>query len=393
MNILRIRICVCLAVALALVGVLGLPAVGEDSPLVSASFYETDLREALNELAHSAQVNIIADYTVQGPVTMTFENIRLEKALDMLLAGGGYAYRKIDDYYLVGVIDERAPSYAVLAAGEVLRLKYARAEDLVKNLSSAYAGTVKADVNQNAIVFMGSATMLKRLREEIARLDVRPLQVMLEALVVEVSDSGGLNFGLESGGHELTSLDLAEGVIKYSLVNLPSQFYAKLQAMVKEGKANVKANPRIVALHGKEAMIFSGVAKYFNLVVPVNGVADYNYARLENIRVGVTLKMTPWVGESGEIMLDIRPEVSNVVGLNPQGLPELNTRSAQTTVMVKDGQTVVLGGLSYEEDVKQANRVPLLGKLPVLGWLFSYSKSSKSKSQLYIFVTPRLAKE
>jgi len=160
--------------------------------------------------------------------------------------------------------------------------------------------------------------------------------------------------------------------------------------MVEEGKATIRANPRVAALEGKEATIFVGQEKYY---VIVTGPETYPYRTLESIAAGVTLSLIPYVAENGDITVHIAPEVSDVTGEGLEGLPVITKRRAETTVRVKDGETIVIGGLVQEQETKILRRVPLLGYIPLVGILFRYYRPTKSQTEVVIFITPHLQPE
>jgi phosphoglycerate kinase len=173
--------------------------------------------------------------------------------------------------------------------------------------------------------------------------------------------------------------------------SLSKRLLAKVVALIEEGKAEVKANPRLTVLNGYEALI--NVGKQLNYKITTEqGSAGSTYitTRIQTIHAGTTLKIVPWVGASGDITVDIHPEVSNVSGITADGLPEVSQRRVDTSIRVKDGQSISIGGLISSEELHNQTKIPLLGDLPLVGSLFSNKTKTTRDSELVIFITPHL---
>ncbi|KPK45629.1 MAG: hypothetical protein AMK72_10750 [Planctomycetes bacterium SM23_25] len=175
-----------------------------------------------------------------------------------------------------------------------------------------------------------------------------------------------------------------------------------LRAIIQDQKGQVLANPRIIAMNGQEAEIFVGQEKYFSLL---SGHAAYPYYRLESIKCGVTLKVTPHIGAGGRIILDLEPEVSDVVqdwtrDANENGqensftaLPVVTRRRAKTTITVEDGQTVVIGGLLQEHRREMIAKIPLLGDVPLLGPVFQNIQKAVEQKEIVLVITTHLVRD
>jgi type II secretory pathway component GspD/PulD (secretin) len=169
-----------------------------------------------------------------------------------------------------------------------------------------------------------------------------------------------------------------------------------LRAIVESGKGQVLANPRILVMHNTEAEIFVGQDRYFTLL---SGQASNPYYTLQSIKAGVTLKVLPYIGTDGRITLELEPEVSDVVterapgvGTDPHGntlapLPVVTRRHAKTAVNVKDGQTILLGGLLMEQHRSIIDKVPLAGDIPGAGAPFRNVRTQKDQEEVVIMIT------
>ncbi|HKI47500.1 MAG TPA: type II and III secretion system protein, partial [Balneolales bacterium] len=162
------------------------------------------------------------------------------------------------------------------------------------------------------------------------------------------------------------------------------------------GKVNIESRPEISTLNGHTASIQIGTTQYFILktTTPIQSpqnVITQESQHFETIKANVSLKITPWVSSSGEVTAEIHPEFDTPVGaFNPNVPPTINSRVLDSTVRLKDGETIILGGLIQNSDTKNYNKIPILGDIPLIGKLFSNRSRNHSKSELIIFITPHV---
>jgi len=198
---------------------------------------------------------------------------------------------------------------------------------------------------------------------------------------------------LEHGDPELwLETDSRSGRIDYSNVgDLPYDFEARLRALEAEQRANIRAAPRMAVINGHQANIFIGVRRFITVEYITFGQTT---EKIQGVDVGVKLRVTPLTGGGGEITLKIEPdgtEVSNISELDPEtGLPVLSTRQTGTTVRVKDGETVMIGGLSQRQIEDRWTKIPVLGDLPLIGKLFRSRTKTAVNSELVVFITPHI---
>jgi type IV pilus assembly protein PilQ len=177
---------------------------------------------------------------------------------------------------------------------------------------------------------------------------------------------------------------------------LPDEFLLHLRALERNGKANIRSQPQIATLNGHPASIKIGTTQYFvlksqNPVVGGNQVINQVTERFEKITAEISLTITPWVSASGEITTEIHPEFSTPEGiLNPNVPPTINHRVLDSTVRLRDGETIILGGLIQSIDSENIDKFPILGSLPLLGRLFQNRSHNRSKAELIIYLTPHL---
>lgn len=386
-----------------------------EEPLISNLFYETDIREALHDIAAQAGVNIIADDTVQGIISLEVRDMPLEECLRMMLVAGGYTFRRMDGYYLVGAVDPSNPTFNLLSTTEYVKLNYINAKDVPKFLSKHFTPFVQVNEEVNTLTITASPEIIARIKEDIAKIDVAPQQIMIEALVTEISSEARKELGIDWSWTWDTAYDravsaestgiLGTGTLEtvkegfaglleegLSLVytgtgQLTSEALAHIKGLVQKGKIKIRANPRIATLNGKEAKIFVGKEEYYSIVT---GPVTYPYTRLEAVEAGITLKITPYIADTGEITIKVEPEVSHIFTRTAEELPVISKRSASTTVRVKDGETIAIGGLLQKTETEVIKRFPILGYIPIINILFKSTKMVSDQTEVVIFVTPHI---
>lgn len=368
-------------------------AADADEPLVTALFFETDIRDALTEISLLTGVNIIPDSTVRGPVTLDLVDVPLEKALRMLLIGGGFTYRKIDDFYFVGLPDPRNTAFAELADTEFIPLRHTSADRIRSALPDFLLTYVKADPGGAFLTVTAPPAELERIRRLVAQLDKPREQVQISVLVTEVAvealqELGNtlLQFHVEKG-QSLNpdweaSLEFGGGVLSLS-TNAYGSLLTALRLLQSDQKATIHADPRVVVVSGEPASLFMGDQLILQIPAP------NDTTRTERIDVGMDLEVTATVMDDDGILLTVTPEFSY---FRKQTQPDLLVRqnSVSTTVKVENGQTVVLAGMTVTDDASYTSKVPILGDIPLLGWLFKRDVKQTSERTLLIFVTPTI---
>jgi general secretion pathway protein D len=284
-------------------------------------------------------------------------------------------------------------------------MRYTRAQAASGLLPTFLYSYLHVNEEQNAVVVTAPQQMLAKIRADLQAVDIAPPQILMEAIAVEFTDTRDADKvlsmlrgdvtgkGTETGAPEYSATaDSRTGEISYSDVGqLPSDFEARLRNLETEQRCRIRAAPRMAVINGHEAQIFIGARRFMKVEYISYGQAT---EKIQGVDVGVKLKVRPLTGGGGEITLTVDPagtEVSNVSELDPRtGLPVLSARRAGTTVRVKDGETVVLGGLSQKQSEDRVTKIPLLGDLPLVGGLFRSRGKSDVTSELLVFITPHI---
>ena len=289
------------------------------------------------------------------------------------------------------------PAFGSLANGSTSQsgVPAANSPGSQDSLAESVDDTIGVDRRLNAIILRGSRERIARLKERIAQIDVPVESVLLETMFVELDETGAKNVGLDfantSGQIAVATLQtggfLPGGVALshwLSSVSMQAAVYAQVQA----GHGRIVSKPRISAQSGSTAKIVTGDALPILTSIALSGVNAVSQ-QVQYVNVGVTLQIAPRVSEDGYVTSHVFCVVSSVTGTS-QGYPTISQREAETSATVRDGQTFVIGGLTQDSDLVSDTKVPGLGDLPGIGNLFSYKNGTRSKTELYIVVTPRI---
>lgn len=254
---------------------------------------------------------------------------------------------------------------------------------------------IAIDRRLNAIILKGPPQLIAHLKAEIAKIDVPVRSVILETIFVELTQTGAKNLGLDfnnaNGQIGVATFQTGAFVpagIPYDKKLTSTSLQAALYAEVQAGQARIVSKPRIAAQSGGTAKIITGDAIPILTAITLSGVNGVSQ-QVQYVNVGVSLQIAPRVTSDGFVTSHIFGEVSSVTGYL-QGYPTISQREAETSATVRDGETFVIGGLTEKNDISVKSHVPLLGRLPIAGQLFSLEKGSNSKTELYIVVTPHI---
>lgn len=404
-----------LAIAAALLGcVLPQPARAEDN--ISLDFRDADIRDILKIIAQKSGTNIIAEKSVRGNVTVRLTDVYYEEAMNLIAKTNGFAVRKIGNTWVLADEKKLIESFEK-GLTVTKRLQYAKAGDVSKIITSAIKKDIKVatDDRINAVIVSGSKDMLDEVKKLIETVDTPVHQVMIESKIVEVSTTAKRSLGFdwqigsngESGGMEGGEGSKPLFVTREYFAKNPDEtsyqqgfqgkpqgsmfglgdfyrenmlFKSTFKALEAHGDTRVLSNPKISAVNGQEAYIKVGQ----KVVYP--GGADQPPKEKDT---GIILKITPRINDDGYVTADIEPEVSFVEKWQGQ-YPVIGQRQAKTTVRVKDGEEILIGGLIRESDGRSSSNIPFLGQIPIVKSLFTSKARNGESQELIILVTPHI---
>lgn len=399
---------------------------------------DVDIRNLLTSIALANNLNIVISNEVQGNVSVKLSNINAQDMIKIIAENNNYTYQFKDNVIYISKGDKDINLYTVQI--NYLELdKIAQTINLMltgnlpdkiddKDKKTAINNKVMIDESENTISFYGTLKQYEQIKNFLQEQDKPQKQVSLEAKVTAIQKDAAKDLGVswewsklpQSPEHEITYdtvkhtvinedgskeeitdyLPVDEvtrkwnddenipGVIRFGkgVDGYPYEFYyaAKIDALISDGKANILARPNITTIQGKEAVINIGSE------VPVPTVSTTNSTTTTSIKyreAGIILKCTPRVNEDGIITVKVHTEVSSPMYVEDMKAYRFQKRSADTIVRLKDGQTMVIGGLIGSDEAKQMSKIPFLGDIPILGNLFKHIQKSKSDTEVMIFLT------
>ncbi len=375
---------------------------------VSNVFFDTDLRQALHDIALQVGVIIVPDESVVGLVTCTLQDVPLEKALEIVLAGTSYVVKETPDYYLVCSADPTSPSFPVVSETRLMKLNHIKADAALKLLSTGFSDYVRANPDDNTVSITARPALMERIVSDLKLFDRPRRHVLLDARVVVMERGDLLNLGIQwdwpgisagilssSAHHGLERGLKAEWPWGIQIGYTPGQEFTNsllltLNLLAQNDDATVVASPQLLAQDGQEAEIKVATEEYFKITEE-----SYYYTRfeLETIETGTTLTITPRIGDNNEITLEITTEVSDVIARGEDNLPIVTRRTTKNTVRIEDGGTAAVAGLMDSRTRLEESRAPGLADIPIFGELFRNTSRQRSSRQVAVFVTARLMPE
>ena len=396
----------------------------QDAGKLKIHVQNADLRELLDTLGELGKLNILAGKEVQGKVSVALEGVDIEGALDAVLKSTGYAMRKQGKCIFVGTIEEFSNMEQALdrVGTRVFRPNYVAAAEL-KNLiqplltekigmvsisSAAEAGIAANDSNAGGDKYAGGDVVLVRdyqavlnqIDQVVAEIDVRPMQVSIEAMIMSVTLNDSNQFGVDfltlqnymkfGWGTPATSLPnvtFDQGGLKFGY--LDGNVGVFVQALESIADTDVIAKPRLMVLNKHRAEILIGDKKgYISTTVTETSSTQ----TVDFLQTGVQLRLRPFISRDGVIRMEVHPELSDgdVTVSGNLTLPNETVTEVTSNIMVRDGCTVVIGGLLRDQKTVSTQAVPWFGSLPYVGFLFRDQTEAINREELIVLLTPRI---
>jgi general secretion pathway protein D len=262
-------------------------------------------------------------------------------------------------------------------------------------LGESINASIAIDRRLNAIWLRGSPDEIARLKAMIAMIDIPVDSVILETQMVELTESGSKDLGIDftNANGQLGVATFQSG--QFIPPGVPAgnhlssfQFQAALYAEIRKGNGRIVSKPRIAAQSGSTAKIITGDALPILTAITLSGVNGVSQ-QVQYVNVGVTLQIAPRVSADGFVTSHVYAVVSSVTGFS-QGYPTISQRQAETSATVRDGDSFVIGGLTQDENITNKGKVPILGDIPIIGEAFKNTHNTRARTELYIIVTPHI---
>lgn len=417
---------------------------------VTLDFDNTDIRDIIKLLAAKAKINIIYGSDVSGSLTLHLSDVPFHEAFRTVLSMMQLSTDQVGDNILRVITPSELTRQRTSATNitKVIPLNYAKAAEVKTTIDSVRTaegrtGSSSVDVKTNSLIVTESLEGMLATENLVAQLDQRPRQVLIEAKLVEVNTNSGFNYGIQwdytgsqrgrAAGQMGTTLiggvatpnaanspilspidsnanalagvgatargtgvalaaDKVFGALTVGRITNNYFLSATLTAAASEGKAKVLSDPKIATLNNQAANInVTTQIPYVTSNVASTGVQTQT---VSYVTMGIQMTVTPSINADGRILLVINPTVSqpsvSAAGSTQTGAPAVDSRNANTTVLVRDGETIVIGGLISDSMQDTIAKIPLLGDIPILGWLFKKKSKSRVRNELLIFVTTRI---
>lgn len=433
-------------IALVVMFTLAVPDVQAASNTVTLNVTNAEVRDVLTALANSSGVSIIADDTVAGKVSLHLQNVPLTTALDIITKAKGLTYQQVGEVIVVGNRDQIGRGFGTL---HIFKLQYSQPADVktmveallfgkteqhsssdkTKNKTAGHSEgeqeRLQIDSSTNSLLFYGSDAETAQIKQLLAEIDIPYQQVAVEAQVVALSSNATKDLGVdwrwselpkypeydpptyesvkdsdgnpykqitEEGKYTRDKEDMV-GTIQFgrSPGGYPYEWYysAKISALVSKGDAKILAKPKITTINGQKAHILIGD----RIPVPKETTDnDRTTTTFDYQDAGIILDYTPRINNDGEITVDLATAVSTPTLIPSLKAYQITTREAKTIVRLKDGETMVIGGLIGSQESGGVNKVPFFSDLPLLGKLFQSVHKTKNDTEVVIFLTAHIVK-
>jgi len=387
--------------------------INEPTELVTLDYKDAELSSVLRALSYSYNLNLVATKDIKGKVTVALRDITVDEALNAVLKVNGYTFTRKGNliYITPGPGLEGIDVVTVTIALNYLTASEA-SELLQKVISSK--GDIRVAEATNSLVVTDFPSSIDKVRNVLKDIDTPPIQVLIEAKLVDITEKDYQNFGVTytvdykpagdikglfdrktgyqeqlAGSQAMAgpSSTLSGGQLKITALTLKGlSGTVTIDALIQDNKAHLLASPSIATLNGKEARIIIGERyPYKEKTQTTTGTTETT----KFVDIGTTLRVTPQVSPDGWITMNVHPEVSSLTSSLDAG-PRIATREADATIRVRDGETIIIGGLIKRQDDRVKGRIPIIGHIPILGWFFSKSSSDLTSTELVVFITPRI---
>ena len=423
---------------------------GYQGEKLSLNFQNVEVRRLLQVIGEFTGMNMVVSDSVGGSITLILKDVPWDQALDIILQQKGLDMRKNGNVILIAPREEIATkeklefeSKAQIGDLEPLRtesfqLNYQKADAIQKLLTDASQrmlskrGSAVVDARTNILFVQDTPSRLEDVRQLIAKVDLTVKQVMIEARIVEAGDSFAKNLGMRLGYHDQTGgggrshvnvggsladtgyhtgqvVDVPKFPLDSDSVNLPATpragtagvfsmilfnrtktvfLNAEISALEADGRGKVISSPRVMTANQVEALIEQGVE------IPYQQATSSGATSVSFRKANLSLKVKPQITPDGKITmtLDINKDTPNTRLSTGAGVA-IDTKHVKTEVLVDNGGTVVIGGIYTQETRDNTQRIPFFGDLPYIGWLFKNREWIDDKSELLVFITPRIVAE
>lgn len=366
------------------------------------------IKDAIAAVAMEAEEDYFLFSEPEGSKSIHIKDVLFENFISLILQNTEHTYKKNENIYLIG--DRKSES---LRTTRVLELKYRSFEDVMPVIPTELASNVEMNEFKelNSIIMSGSTPQIKEIERFIKEIDKTVPLIMIEVILVDIQKGRSIETGIRagtdtisSGGSLLPQLDFvfstqsinnALSRAPFNLGRVAPNFYLQLKAMDEQQDVDVRSMPKLSTLNGHEASMRVGQTRYYRLQtqnvvgsVTTNTLVTEQFNSVEaNLAIGIL----PVVSGEDQVTLDIDVEVSDFIGeIQSNEPPPTSTSQFTSMIRVKNEEMILLGGLERKEKSESGESVPLLGRIPVIKWLFSSRSRSRSETISIVFIKPTI---
>lgn len=380
--------------------------VPQDSGLISLNLKDADIKDALKIISQASGLNIVADKNVSANINITLKEVDWQTALDTILKTNDLTYKTQNNIIRITTPDTLKKEEEVISTmTKIYTLNFAKAEELQKSLSKMLTGrgSMEADIPTNSLIINDIPYAIENIEELARKLDIRTPQVLIEALIMSVklkdTDKLGIDWTTihkdKSYLHANQTLIPSSSVLDlyYGKTVFPSySLTSHLALFAEDSDVKILATPRILTLDNLAANIeITEQVPYTYTAQSTEGSSTVSSTQFKE--TGIKLYVTPHITKTKEkfISLSVKTEQSYVASyVGSTNEPAIDSRKAETNLMLRDNETVVIGGLRKKDQTVTIDKIPLLGDIPLLGKIFSRTLREETDTELIVFITPRI---
>jgi len=379
----------------------------QQEQLFSLSIDDAQIKDVLEALAYQADLSLVLPEEITGSVSLRLKDVTWQTALNAALQAGRYVATEKDDVLFISPPEEIPVEQADPLITETFSLGFANAKDTEKTVNKFLSrrGKMGIDERLNKIVVIDTAANLELIRQALQRLDVKAPQVMIEALIINVKLTDELKMGVDwtklGTSNNYFSQDLSAttgtnpfGQITFSKATGVWSFIGLIDFIETHDNVKILASPKVLVLNNHTATIDAvEEIPYRELTQTASGgsIGTTSFKQ-----AGIRLEVTPQISDDGYIIMHVKPEQSAQTGtftVDGSQTPIIETRKTETTLRVKDGQTIIIGGLRKKRPAVEESKIPILGDIPLIGALFRKLDKEQTESELGVFITPHIYTE
>ncbi len=370
---------------------------GEEAQAITLNINDMELNEVMEMLSSLARANILLGKSVSGKVNVNLYNVSPDDAIHSIASVSGYSVERRNDTYFIASQEELDKNtYGVITQTAVFKIEYSEpsvAETAVKNYLSPH-GMVTVLQERRLLVVEDTPAVLRRISVMIKAIDARPVQVMIEAKILEVTLDNSETYGINWKNIAHPS----DGAGSFGLGTVdntnPSGFFVNftnnnidifLEALESQGRVRTLSTPKLLTIENQDASVVIGDRIGYKTTTTINAVTTESVEFLES---GVILKVRSTVDENNQILLDIHPEVST--GTISDGIPSQKTTEVTTQLIVPDGTSIFIGGLMRNSQSERESGIPYLRRIPGLKWLFASKEKININTETLVLITPKI---